>query len=370
MKPIFALFLLVLATVPLAATPVIKSISPGLGTVTGGDTVTIVVDTPLYSCPICSPPAYEADVTFGGVPARSVVAWNDTITAVTPAHASGTVTVAVSSHGTPYGTTTFSYYSYGSGIIDRRNYEKVLLPLALPEGKSIPGAFGSLWSSDLWVSNPTAYPVELFSDISCTFVCAAPVPGDHGYPQMQAGSLIRLGPLDTGGNYGLVYYVQKTYANDVSFSLHVRDTSRTSENAGTEIGVVRERMFRGSSFDILNVPIDANSRATLRVYDVNALDNISADVAFYSMDFNTLIASTNIPLTVSVKKDTTLAANFPPLAGFGQIGDIRNYFAFIQAGFPGHVRVHVELKNGANQGWGFVTVTNNATQLITTYRPE
>jgi hypothetical protein len=30
----------------------------------------------------------------------------------------------------------------------------------------------------------------------------------------------------------------------------------------------------------------------------------------------------------------------------------------------------VELTSGANQSWGFVAVTNNATQLITTYHPE
>jgi hypothetical protein len=370
MKRSFLVALLCLLAVPSFAD--IKSITPARGTLTGGDTVTIVVDQPLYSCPVCSPPVYEAEVTFVGVPARSVTAYNDTIRAVTPsAHFGGTVTVAVSSHGTPYGTTTFTYYGWDSELTDRSNYEKVLIPLALPQDHAVPGAFGTLWSSDFWFSNPTPWPVELFNDVTCTYFCPPPPPGS-GYPQFGAGTLGRITPVPAAGTYGLLYYVQKTYANDVSFSLHVRDLSHDTANAGTEIGVVRERDFRGTSFDILNVPIDAVSRAALRVYDVNGFNNISADVTFYSMDSNQLVASTTIPLSVAVKVNagSPLAAAFPPLAGVGQIGDIRNTFAFIQAGFPSHVRVHVELTNGANQSWGFVAVTNNATQLITTYRPE
>lgn len=368
------LLLPVCALVALPAFAAIKSITPPSGSVAGGDTITIVVDAPLYSNPIVSPPLYEAEVTFNGVPARSVFAWQDTITVVTPpSHALGLATVAVSSHGTPYGQTAFNYYGWGSQELDSRNYEKVLLPLALASGKTIPGAFGSLWTTDVWFGNSSPYFVEVFNDITCTYDCPPPPPGGpFGLPAYPPGAAVRLGTLGelAGTSYGLLYYVQKTYANDVSFSLHVRDLSRDAENAGTEIGVVRAREFRGAAFDILNVPIDATSRATLRVYDVNGYGNITADVSFYSMDFNRLIASTNIPLTLPIKGANPLVFTFPPLAGVGQINDVRNAFAFIQGGFPSRVRVHVELKNGATQGWGFVSVTNNTTQLITTYRPE
>ena len=366
--------LLVLAVLWLFALPsfaAIQSITPAAGTVTGGDTITIVVDTPLYSCPICSPPLYEAEVTFGGVAARAVSATSTTITAVTPAsHVLGQVDVAVSSHGTSYGVTSFTFYGWGSEQIDRRNYEKVLVPLLLRADQTVPGAFGTLWNTEFWFRNPTPYPVELFNDITCTITCAPPPPGGpFGFPQFVAGGQARLGGPTTATSYGFLYYVQKTYANDVSFALHVRDSSRSAENAGTEIGVVREREFRGASFDILNVPINPTSRAALRVYDPTASPNTTANVSFYSMDFNELIASTTIPVTVAVTSTSPLAASFPPLAGVGQIGDILNTFAFIQGGFPPRVRVHVELKGGSNQSWGFVAVTNNSTQLITTFRP-
>jgi hypothetical protein len=345
----------------------ITSITPGLGTTNGGDTVTIVVDTPLYSCPVCSPPVFEAEVTFDGIAARSVSAWVNTITAVTPAHGPGVVQVAVSSHGTPYGTTTFTYHGFGSGQIDSRNYEKVLVPIALSSTLPLPGAFGSQWRGEFWASNPTPYPVEFFNDVFCTSVCPTLLPGEGPYPALPAATVTPILTFATT-NYGFVYYLQKTYANDISFSLHIADVSRDNENAGAEIGVVRERDFRGSAFDILNVPVDALSRAKLRIYDPNAYANQSADVEIYSMTGNTLLATASVPLTPAAAPINDPARRFPPYAGFAQLSDLRSAF-----GTPlpsGRVRVHISFHTGVNQSWGFVSVTNNATQLVTTYRPE
>ena len=344
----------------------VVSIAPHLGTVGGGDTVTIVVDTTLRSSPVASPPLYFAEVTFDGVPARSVFAWDKTITAVTPPHRIGTVQVNVTSEGVPYGTATFDYEAWG-GPIEPSNYERILVPLALPVGRTVPGAFGSQWAGELYARNRAPYDVEFFNDVTCTLICP-PIAFGIPHPSLHANSLTKVTPTDFRVIDAYLYYLQKTYAKDVEFSLHVGDVSRSSENAGTEIGVVRERDFRGPSFDILNIPIDALSRATLRVYDPDASDNSSAAVAIYSMTDDSLIASTTLQLPPPAAKPPGVLT--PALAGFGQIGDIRNAFAFTQGSFPiGRVRINVTMKYN-NRGWGFVAVTNNATQLITTYRPE
>lgn len=353
------------------AVPAINSVTPALGTVNGGDTVTIVLNTPLVSC-VCSPPAYAAEVAFDGVPARSVYAWQDTIWAVTPAHAAGSVTVAVTStfgSRISYSPGTFYYHGWGSGLLDPANYEKILIPIALPQDAPLPGSFGSQWTSAMWAVNPTNDPIEFFSDISCTLICPAIVPGEPSYPALPANGLLTIQPNLAVGNYGFLYYLQKTYAKDVTFSLHVADTSRGGENAGTEIGVVRASEFRGASFDILDVPIDFGSRATLRIYDPNADDSYQeAKVSVHSMADNALLATAAVPLHIPAKKDTQLGRTFPPFAGFAQIGDLHSTFPSVP--LPSRVRLRVEFHTGVNQSWGFVSVTNNATQLITIYRPE
>jgi hypothetical protein len=363
-KVLFAVLLSFTALSLVADPPllaIVTSITPALGTVSGGDTIAIVVSEPLHSCPVCSPPFFYAEVTFGGVAARSVVAWDKTIFAVTPPHMAGTFDVVVTSQGTLYGSAKFTYAGQGSPVT-ASNYERVLVPLALPSLRAIPGAFGSQWSTEIWVSNQSEYPVEFFNDVTCTVVCQLFFAADPPYPQLAAKSVTKLEPLDAAGGAAFLYYVQKTYANDVQFSLHAADTSRSKENAGTEIGVVREGNFRGAAFNILNVPLDAQSRATLRLYDPDATDFAIADVDIYAMNGGALLSSSSIPLPLPVKRaQSPIALVIPPFAGFGQMT--------LPSTPAGRVRINVHMRN-TTRGWGFVSVTNNATQLITTFRPE
>lgn len=348
----------------------ITSITPAVGTVSGGDLITITVDRTLHTCILCSPGFFYAEVTFGGVPARSVDAWEKTIRVMTPEHAAGNVEVAVKSEGEPYGTATFAFGGIG-GPFNRAAYEKVLVPVSVPRGRTVPGAFGSHWASELWVSNRSEFPVELFNDITCTVICAAQSELGSPYPRIAANSVVRLDPLDAGGNVGYLYYVQKTGASQVSFSLHVADLSRSHENAGTEVGVVRESELRYKTFDILNVPIDESSRASLRIYDTDAHPGThSALVRIFSMD-GTFLALTRIPMSLPVAKpDHPLASLVPAFAGFGQIGDLRNaQYETQPASWPSRVRIIITMSDGVT-GYAIASVTNNATQLITTYRPE
>ena len=345
----------------------ITSISPAVGTTGGGDAITIVTDTPLFSCIICSPPAYFAKVTFGGVPARSVYAWDRTITAVTPEHAPGTVDVVVTSHNqitgedVPYGTTQFTFSGWFGPNFDRANYEKVLVPIAFPADRVISGAFGSRWTSELWVNNRSEYPVELFNDAVCTIICPRIAAGAP-FPRIGAKTTERISPVDIPGNLGYLFYLQKGGSEQVDFSLHVADISRSAENAGTEVGVVRERDFRRVPFEILNVPIDGNSRATLRIYDTDAsrFATQPAFVEIFGMD-GTPVAHLEVPLAVPVARSTsTLADVIPPFARSGQI-------TLEPSSWPPRVRIRITTFTNA---WAFVSVTNNTTQLITTFRPE
>jgi hypothetical protein len=358
---------IVLSLISASAFAAITSVSPAIGTVSGGDTITITVDAPLHACIICSPPISIVNVTFGSVPARAAYAVNTTtIQAVTPEHAPGAVDIAVTSGDFTYGTAPFIYAGWG-GPISPANYEKVLVPLALPAGRAIPGAFGSQWTTELWVSNRSAYTVDLFNDVSCTVYCPTFFAPDPPYPQLAPGSVTKVEPLDAGGGVAFIYYLQKTYANDVSFSLHVADASRSRENAGTELGVARERDFRASAFDILNVPIDDLSRATLRVYDIDANDATFADVSLYSMTTGALLGATTLSLQLPVHRAaSTNALIVPPFATYAQLGDLRAAFPSLPAG---RVRINIQMRH-TSRAWAFASVTNNTTQLITTFRPE
>ena len=373
-KTLFALATILLAIPAFGVS--ITSMTPAVGTTGGGDVVTIRVDTTLYSCPNCSPPAYFAKVTFDGVPARSVFAWDQTIFATTPEHAAGTVEVAVTSRHpftneeVPYGTAQFTFSGWFGPGFDRSNYEKILVPVALPADRVVPGAFGSRWTSELWVNNRSEYPVEFFNDVVCMVICPRIAPGAP-FPRIGAKSIERVFPLDIPGNMGYLFYLQKGGSEQVDFSLHFADISRSAENAGTEVGVVREREFRKGSFEILNVAIDANSRATLRIYDtdVSPYRTEPAIVEVFAMD-GTPVARGEVPLSVPVERAVpSLGEVIPPFARSGQIADLRNAQYKVNSS-PWPSRVRIRVTTPYTNSWAFVSVTNNATQLITTYKPE
>jgi hypothetical protein len=367
------LLLTLILAFPLFAASIV-SITPAVGTTGGGDKVTIVIDTPLFACQICSPPASFATVTFGGVPARTVYTFGELV-AVTPEHAAGTVDVAVTSRNPQtgevrdYGTKPFTFSGWFGPNFDRANYEKVLVPVAYPADRVVNGAFGSRWTSELWVNNRSEYPVELFNDVVCTIICPRIAAGAP-FPRIGAKSTERISPIDIPGNMGYLFYLQKGGRDQVDFSLHFADISRSTENAGTEVGVVREREFRIGTFEILNVAIDTRSRATLRIYDTDAspFSTAPATVEIFAMD-GTPVASTHVPLDVPVARSpATLADVIPPFARSGQLTDLRNaQYDDPPASWPSRVRIRITTYSNA---WAFVSVTNNATQLITTYKPE
>lgn len=77
---------------PAGEPPVVSSVSPSSGSAAGGTTVTLTLDTYVGSYG-------TVGVSFGGTAATDVtIVDHDTITAVTPAHASGVVTVIVTNH--------------------------------------------------------------------------------------------------------------------------------------------------------------------------------------------------------------------------------------------------------------------------------
>jgi len=196
------------------------------------------------------------------------------------------------------------------------------------------------------------------------------IAADAPYPRIGAKTTERISPLDIPGNMGYLFYLQKGGSEEVAFSLHFADISRSAENAGTEVGVVHEREFRRRPFEILNVPIDTNSRATLRIYDTDAAvsSKHSAEVEIFTMD-GTRIAYVGVPLDVPVARSAqTRAEVIPPFARSGQIADLRTaQYDFKIASWPSRVRIRVTTYTNS---WAFVSVTNNVTQLITTFKPD
>ncbi|HEY0592952.1 MAG TPA: IPT/TIG domain-containing protein, partial [Thermoanaerobaculia bacterium] len=198
-------------------------------------------------------------VAFGGVDAASVrVIDSSHLEVVPPPHDPGRVDVTVLGSGLGASVTVpraFRYYDYTEGPPPDA-FELILVPLMF-EGD---GAYGSRWTTALTVHNAGDAPVDPWM----AFVRCGP--GARCWPQLPAGATLHLTPATTSNwIHGYVYPAPREQADDLRFSLHVRDLSRAGESFGTEIPVVREREIGRAPIRLLDVPVgDGRYRVMLR----------------------------------------------------------------------------------------------------------
>ncbi len=326
-------------------------VSPSLGTVLGNDTVTLHTNATLPSCNPCT-----VNVTFGGGRGRNAkIIDRNTVTVTTPGHLRGVVDVVLTVENATYTATGgFGFFGFG-GPIERQNYEAVLIPVTVAPSNPVNGANGSRWLTELWLRNAGTRAVEYFYGYpNCTESCT----GDSPFPYITPLTTVTVAGGLTDGSLA---YLQRGGADSFSLSFRVRDISRASDNAGTDIPIVREEDFRSTAIELLNVPIDSITRTALRIYDVDALAARDATVRVFAMTGGNAVALRTVTLTPRDRPQ----AGFVLLSSYSVIPDLKSALPELPDG-----RYRVEVIPNNFTGWAFTASTNNDTQLVTTVTPQ
>jgi hypothetical protein len=236
---------------------------------------------------------------------------------------------------------------------DRADYEAVLVPLnPYHENQPAPGANGSRWVTELWTRNDAPTAVLFIASEECR------VPGcfPSALPPKTTLSPLTVeawGPVQ--GHEGTLFYVGRDRADHVRFSQHVRDLSRASSNAGTEIPVVRERNFLHHVTSIMHVPVTGDFRVMLRVYGTSGRPS---SVTVRAWEGETMLWERQLPLDAPFRP-----VPFARWTAYGAIADVQA----LSAGAT-HVRLEVTPTEG-EPFWFFASVTHNSTQHVTIYSP-
>lgn len=233
-------------------------------------------------------------------------------------------------------------------------FEQILLPIALRE--TIPGAYGSLWKTEVWVRNDGQNPVEI--------VTGCQVGGCVPYlllPGVARQDTVVMYPRSDEPPTAYIH-ADRRYVGDLQVSLRIRDLSRQELTWGTELPVVRQSDLRVGKLGLLDVPLEARFRQMLRIYSM-ALEPIPVTVSFFELPWLQLS-----PQPALATRTLTIAptpfGNFP---GYVELPD----FASTIPELSGKGRVYVEIRSdSALPFWGFISVTNNETQHVTTITPR
>jgi len=252
---------------------------------------------------------------------------------------------------------------------DPSKFEPVLVPV-FSAGS---GAFGSQWVSSMHLLNSgktavdLAKPVlssSLFGDDTCFITTATLRP-------KQPATLCKT-VMDPSG---VILYVPRTTAEDdknLNFHLRVRDTSRSDQNAGTEVPVVRERNLRGEEpFWLLGVDTDDGYRVALRFYDILGVDGLPLTMRAYGREG--LLLETSITLSQPIR---TLAVDpFPLHPAYEIVPDLTALFPQLKGHGPLDIEIRYDPPPGAppyphKHLYAFASITNNATQVFTIVTPQ
>ncbi|HEX7808313.1 MAG TPA: IPT/TIG domain-containing protein, partial [Thermoanaerobaculia bacterium] len=205
------------------------------------------------------------EVYFGAEKASNVRRINaQTLLAVTPSHLPGTSAVSVFESGTFVSTNLV--YTFSGSV--PAAYERLLVPIFL---EPVYGQFGSQFVTSFTARNTGEAALNLYGfDLACPLagclyrpLIDSPITLTNDFRTLEDNSNVL-----KNGNPGRFIYVQKNRLRDVAMNLRVYDLSRSDENYGTEIPIVRERDFVTdyAPLTLLNVPTGPKFRNTLRIY--------------------------------------------------------------------------------------------------------
>ena len=231
--------------------------------------------------------------------------------------------------------------------------ETILLPLAFrPDINNVPGAYGTIWSGEVWLENRGAEPVFLWN---CSFVC----PGIG--PRQRA--LVNL-PLGQHPELGFLFTLRGDAAPHLTFSNRIFERTLRAQPRGVDIPVVREGAFFSGEQTFLGVPASAGVRISVRAYNpwvhvptptvslqrllVTVVDDAGAELGAFE-------------LRPEILNPTTSGEDwFKP--GIAAVHDV---LALVPAARTSE-RLHIKIRGEPAQAeyYAMVAVTDNATQTV------
>lgn len=155
-------------------------------------------------------------------------------------------------------------------------------------------------------------------------------------------------------------WVERSAIRNIHFSVRLNETTRGLEPAA-EIPIIREAELYSGSLQILDVPIQDDARALLRIYSIpRAQHAVSFDVTAY--DRNDVVLGEK---RISVKPITE-SSPLPIFPGYGQID--------LWADFPdartSAVRLEIRSEEPDTLFWAFVSLTDKGSQRVRLIAPS
>jgi hypothetical protein len=355
-RSLFCLLLLVVSSGAIAQkAPIIRNVSRNLGSTIGGTVLTISGSNllPTVRCLLPCP----TTVMFGDALATLKGMVPTMLHLLTPPHAPGTVDITVSIAGE---APIILPDAFTFSTNPEAQYERVLVPLYF-DGV-LKGAYGSEWTTSLWIRNNGADAVLLAPWSCADGQGCSDVPLTYSLPSGR--SLQSLAPLSGApdGNPSRLLFISQAGSADVSFGLRFADQSRGLTDVGIGLPVIRENELLYGAAQLFSVPLRPSFRVLLRLYELGDVSSRFRVTIYPQSELDEQPVHSE-ELTAGLPE-----GSFPPKAGYAQL-DVTGLLPLEKA-WPDTVRIEITPLTDGSRYWSFVSLTNNDTQIVTLVTPH
>ena len=260
-----------------------------------------------------------------------------------------------------------SAVSIAQDLPSRDDYERILIPIA--PNRPTPGAYGSLWKAVLSLRNVGDQPSEVFHSFEifhCIGIIILCEPGAPLQPQTTATTLdsqdlgtifATIGAAERGP--GALMHIERETASNIFFDLLLHELTTADQNQGTHLPVVRESELFDRPIELLNISTREMARARLRLYALPTPTLPWLRIEMYPLKGSELLGEVTLALTPDVRQ------NFPHYAEV-----VLDAPFFSPPASHDWVRLRISPLNSGFKYWGFVSLTNNETQLVSIITPQ
>ena len=336
----------------------ITSVTPSFDHNAGNRVIVLRGSFPCAQAGGCSP-----QVFFGAMEAEDVEQVSETEIHATAPWQTNVRRVDIRVKGASYDHIRHGAFQY----VDDVTFVPVMFPVVTRT--PVPGAHGSLWQSELRMVNRTKLElvpgIDIFPLEPRCAGCDAPIPFDRMIEPRFAMPLI-----DNDRPPVQLAWIDEDLAEHLSFSLRIRDLSRQAESWGTEIPIVHHRDF-ANDVRLLDIPMQPRFRQLLRLYTPSYVGCCRTTVRFFAAD-GTELAERPLDL---IRPNGTIGGLVPPpyLREGSRAFPLQPAYAELDLAtvpeLAGQATVWIEA-SAPFRIWGFVSITNDATQQVTTITPQ
>ena len=161
-------------------------------------------------------------------------------------------------------------------------------------------------------------------------------------------------------------YVHRDQESSVRMNARVYDVSREEETAGSEMPIVRERELTTDTISLLDIPLAAQYRHTLRIYDGDGRDGAKVAVEIFADDEEEPRLSYIQTLATPKPEHFVTSSQLPAFPAYAELA----LGSLLELDGIESLRIELRPVDADLRIWGLVSITNNNTHHVTMVTPQ